>query len=405
MALTRRGFVRTAGIGAAGALTSSWIGARGRESALWSIVEPTLHASRPRVIMLASNENPLGPGAHVLDAVKAVCGEGGRAPGRYSSSTRDLIEAIAKKQGVKPENVVLGCGSTQILRSATHLFTAKDKPLVTTSPSYEECAGYAEMMGHPVRPVAPDAAFRIDLDALAGASKGAGLVFYCNPNNPTATYVGARATRDFFAKVTHDSPETTILVDEAYFDYVTDPDHDTHIALAVENPRIIVARTFSKVYGMAGLRMGYAIGHKDTIKKMSDWDGGSGTGSLNVLAIHAGIAAIQQDVSFTARERARNAAVRDFTMKWFADRGMQPAESQANFMFVNIGRPARGFRDACRARGVLVARDFPPFEKAHCRISFGTMDEMKSAVAVFSDVLGRPASMWLPSRSAGRIAI
>jgi histidinol-phosphate aminotransferase len=392
MALTRRGFVQTVGIGAAGALTSSWIGARGRENALWSVVEPTLHAVEPGVIVLASNENPIGPGAAVLDAVKAAFGDGGRAPGRYSNKSRDLVEAIAKKQGVKPENIVLGCGSTQILRSATHLFAAKDKPLVGTIPTYEECAGYAEMMGNPVRPVALDQDFKIDLDKLADASKGAGLVFYCNPNNPTATYVGAKATRDYFASVMRDSPDTTILVDEAYFDYVTDPDHDTHIPIAVENPRIIVARTFSKAYGMAGLRMGYAIGHKDTIKKMSDWDGGSGTGSLNVLAMHAGTTAIQQDPSFTANERARNKAVRDFTMKWFADRGMKPTDSQANFMFVNIGRPAKEFRDACRKKGVLVARDFPPFEKTHCRLSFGTMEEMKKAVAVFEDVLGKKAS-------------
>ena len=138
-------------------------------------------------------------------------------------------------------NVVLGCGSTQILRTATHLFTAKDKPLVGTIPTYEECAGYAEMMGHPVRPVALDAEFKLDLNKLADAAKGAGLVFYCNPNNPTATYVGARATRDFLAKVTRESPGTTILVDEAYFDYVTDPDHDTHIPVAIENPRVVIA--------------------------------------------------------------------------------------------------------------------------------------------------------------------
>lgn len=392
MALTRRGFVQTAGVGAAGALTSAWIGARGRENVLWSVVEPTLQAVEPGVIVLASNENPLGPGPAVMQAVKAAFGDGGRAPGRYSGSARDLIDAIAKKQGVKPENVVLGCGSTQILRSATHLFTAKDRPLVGTIPTYEECAGYAEMMGNPVRPVALDGSFRIDLDKLADAAKGAGLVFYCNPNNPTATYVGARATRDFFARIARESPETTILVDEAYFDYVTDPDHDTHIAAAVENPRIIVARTFSKAYGMAGLRMGYAIGHKDTIKKMADWDGGSGTGSLNVLAMHAGIAAIEQDASVTAAERTRNATVRDFTMKWFAERGMKPADSQANFMFVDIGRPVKEFRDACRKKGVLVARDFPPFEKSHCRISFGTMEEMKKAVAVFGAVLASKAT-------------
>ena len=156
MALTRRGFVQTVGIGGAGAFTSSWIGGRGRENALWSALEPTLHAVEPGVIVLASNENPVGPGGAVLEAVKAAFGDGGRAPGRYSSKSRDLVDAIAKKQGVKPENVVLGCGSTQILRSATHLFTAKDRPLVGTIPTYEECAGYAEMMGNPVRPVSLD---------------------------------------------------------------------------------------------------------------------------------------------------------------------------------------------------------------------------------------------------------
>ena len=381
---TRRSFVQAVGIGAA-----TYIGARGRENHIWSALEPSLLALERGTICLASNENPLGPSAPVLDAVKSAFGPTGATPGRYDGSSGDLIDAIAKKQGVKPENIVLGCGSTQILRSATHLFTAKDKPLVGTIPTYEECAGYAEMMGHPVRPVPLDADFRIDLGRFADAAKGAGLVFYCNPNNPTATYVEARATREFLARVTRESPGTTILIDEAYFDYVTDPDHETHIPVAVENPRVIVARTFSKAYGMAGLRMGYAVGHRDTIKKMSEWDAASGTSSLNVLALRAALAAIQLDASVTSAERARNAQVRDFTLRWFADRGMKPTDSQANFMFVNIGRPAKEFREACKPKGVLVARDFPPFEKTHCRISYGTMDEMKKAVTVFGEVLAK----------------
>jgi histidinol-phosphate aminotransferase len=328
----------------------------------------------------------------VLDAVKAAFGPGGTKPGRYDGSAGALSEAIAKKLGVKPENIVLGCGSTQILRTATHVFTAKDKALVGTIPTYEECAGYAEMMGHPVRAVALDPNFQMDLDRVAAAARGAGLVFYCNPSNPTATFTGARASRDFFARVNRISPETTILVDEAYFDYVTDPDHETMIPLAVEDPRIIVARTFSKAYGMAGLRLGYAVAHPETIQRMSSWESASGTSSLNVLAMEAGIAAATQDASFITNERARNKEVRDFTTKWFADRGFKPAVSQANFMFVNIGRPVKEFREACVAKGVRVARDFPPFEKSHCRISFGTMEEMQKAVQVFGEVLGKPAA-------------
>lgn len=390
--LTRRGFVRSVGLGAAGALTGSFIGARGREHSIWSGLEPALQALEPGVICLASNENPLGPGTAVLNAVKTAFGPAGAQPGRYAGTTGALIEAIAGKLGVRTENVVLGCGSTQILRSATHLFTARDRPLVGTIPTYEECAGYAALMQHPVRSVPLTADFKTDLDRMAGAAKGAGLLFYCNPNNPTATFVGARATRDFIARVTRESPETTILVDEAYFDYVTDPDHDTHVPIALENPRVLVARTFSKAYGMAGLRIGYAVGHRDTIRKMAEWDAGTGSSSLNVLAIHAAIAAVERPAAELAAERERNRIVRDFTMKWFADRGLQPTDSQANFMFVNLGRPVKEFREACRAKGVLVARDFPPFEKSHCRISFGTMEEMKAASAVFNDVLGTPSA-------------
>jgi histidinol-phosphate aminotransferase len=392
MALSRRNFVRTVGIGAAGALTTSFIGARGRENFIWSALEAPLDAAQSGTIIISSNENPMGPGQKVLDAIQAAFGADGSRPGRYSGSARNLIDALAKQHGVKPENIVLGCGSTQILRTVTHVFTAKDRPLVATIPTYEECADYAALMGHQVVGVALDSEFKPDLDRFAAASKGAGLVFYCNPSNPSSTYVGAKATRDFITRLNSQSPDTTILVDEAYFEYVTDPDHETFIPMAVQNPRVIVARTFSKAYGMAGLRIGYAVGHAETIKKLAAWDAGSGTSSLNVLAMHGAIAAVEQDASFITNERARNAAVRDFTMKWFAERGMKPADSQTNFMFVDIGRPVRQFREACTAKGVRVARDFPPFEKTHCRIAFGTMQEMQAAVKVFGDVLGKAAA-------------
>jgi histidinol-phosphate aminotransferase len=392
--LTRRKFVETVGIGAAGALTSSWIGARGREDSVWSALEQRLEAQAPMsVIPLSSNENPLGPSAAVLDAIKKAFGPNGATPGRYSNATGDLRDALSKSLGVTSENLTLGCGSTQILRTATHVYTARTKALVGTIPTYEECAGYASMLGHPVTAVSLNRDFQMDLDRMATKSKGAGLVFYCNPNNPVATYTGASATRDFIARVHRISPETTILVDEAYFDYVTHPDHQTMIPVALEDPRVIVARTFSKAYGMAGLRLGYAVGHPEAIRKMSDWDSGSGTSSLNVLALHAGVAAIEQGPAFTEAEKARNKAARDFTMKWFADRGMKSTESHANFMFVNIGVPAKQFRDGCLAKGVRVGRDFPPFENAWCRISVGTMDEMKKAVTVFGEVLGKPGTI------------
>jgi histidinol-phosphate aminotransferase len=390
MALTRRRFVQTAGIGAGAALTSN-IWGRGREHSVWSALEPDLQAVERGVICIASNENPVGPGKAVLDSLRSLL-EGGAKPGRYSNQTGQLTEAICAHFKVKPENVLLSEGSTEILRAATQVFTSKAAGLVGTIPTYEECAGYAELIGNKVTGVSLNSEFKLDVDKMAAAAKGAGLVFYCNPNNPTATYVGAKATRAFLAKVSSTSPNTTVLVDEAYFDYVTDPDHETHIPVALENPRVIVARTFSKAYGMAGLRQGYAIAHPDTIKKIREWTHASGTGSLNVFGMAAATVAIAQDASFTTNERNRNKAVREMATKWFTDRGMKPTDCQANFMFVNIGTPAKAFREACRAKGVMVARDFPPFEKTHARITLGTMEEMTKAVQVFGEVLAKKST-------------
>jgi histidinol-phosphate aminotransferase len=393
--LTRRRFVQSVGLGAAGAVTGSWIASRGREGGFLSGLDAQLFAqgvapTAASPIVLSSNENPMGPGQKVLDAIKAAFGPAGAAPGRYTGGP--LTEALAKKHGVQPANIALACGSTQVLRTATHVFTARNRALVGTIPTYEECAGYADMMGHPVRAVQLDPDFQMDLNRMIDASRGAGLVFYCNPSNPTATYTSARESRDFFARVHRLSPETSILVDEAYYDYVVHPDHETHIPLAVEDPRIVVARTFSKAFGLAGLRIGYAVGHPEAIQKMNAWESAGNASFLNMLATFAATASVEQGDAFVDAERTRNKAVRDFTMKWFADRGLKPAASQANFMFVNVGRPVKEFRDACLAKGVKVARDFPPF-LTHCRISFGTMEEMQYATKVFGEVLGKPAAV------------
>src|ERR1051325_2759762 len=281
MTLSRRHFVQTVGIGAGAALTSN-IWGRGRENSIWNAFEPDLQAVEKGVVCIASTEKPAGPGKKVLDGLSALL-EGGKKPGRYSNQVGELTEAIAGHFKVKSENVLVSEGSTEILRAATQVFTAKTNPLVGTIPTYEECAGYAELIGNPVKGVKLNSEFKIDLDAYLTASKGAGLVFYCNPNNPTATYVGAKATRQYLADVTKASPETTILVDEAYFDYVTDPDHETHVPFALEHSNVIVARTFSKAYGMAGLRQGYAIEHADTLRKLRPWTAANGPGSVNVL--------------------------------------------------------------------------------------------------------------------------
>ena len=385
MSLSRRSFVQTLGVGAAGA----WIGSRGREGSLFGSdlyaqgIQP-VQGPAPSVI-LSSNENPLGCHKDVLAGVRGSFTEAGRYP---FATVEEVSELIARKHKVKRENVLLGSGSTQILRTSTHVFTSKTAGLVAAIPAYEECADYARLMGHPLTGVKLTSDLKMDLDALQTASKGAGLVFYCNPNNPVATAVSAADTRTYLASLMKASPNTTVLVDEAYFEYATNPAYETFIPAAVENPRIVVARTFSKCFGMAGLRIGYAIGHKDTIAKMAAWDG---SGAINVMGLQGARAALNVPDQWVKDEQKRNEAARTFTQKWFADHGYTPTDSQTNFMFVNIKRPAREFREACLKQGVLVARDFPPYEKTHCRISVGTMEEMQKAVKVFEQVLAQPA--------------
>jgi histidinol-phosphate aminotransferase len=382
MSLSRRSFVQTLGVGA----TGLWVTARGREASLFAQGIQPLQGPPPSII-LSSNENPLGCHKDVLAAIRtAAFPEAGRYP---FPPAEEVAELIARKHGVKRENVLLGSGSTQILRTATHVFTSKTAGLVAAIPAYEECADYARLMGHPITGVKLDANLKMDLDAMQQASKGAGLVFYCNPNNPVATAVTGSDTRTYLETLMKASPSTTVLVDEAYFEYGTMAGYETMIPLSVQNPRVVVARTFSKCFGMAGIRIGYAIGHKDTIKKMGDWDGIS---NISVMALQGAKAALAVPDSWVKDEQKRNEAARTFTQKWFADRGYTPTDSQTNFMFINVKRPAREFREAClKEGGVLIGRDFPPYEKTHVRISIGTMEEMQKAVQVFERVLAQPA--------------
>jgi histidinol-phosphate aminotransferase len=379
MSPSRRSFVHAMGAGAVGL----WVAGRGRESARFGL--ETLYAQGPAPsIIISSNENPLGCHPDVLAAVRGCLSDAGRYPG-----VGELMQRIARKHNVKPENVLLGSGSTQILRTATHVFTSKTAGLVAALPAYEECADYARLMGHPITGVKLNAALKMDLDALQAASKGAGLVFYCNPNNPVATAVSASDTRQYLTTLMRQSPATTVLVDEAYFEYATMPGYETLIPLAVENPRVVVARTFSKCFGMAGLRIGYAIGHQDTIRKMMAWDAMS---AISVMALAGATAAMAVPDQWVKDEQRRNAEARAFTQQWFASRGYTPTDSQTNFLFVDVKRPSRLFREAClREGGVLVARDFPPYEQTHVRISVGTMAEMQKAVQVFERVLATPA--------------
>ncbi|HYT74344.1 MAG TPA: histidinol-phosphate transaminase, partial [Vicinamibacterales bacterium] len=334
-------------------------------------------------IRINSNENPLGPGRVALDAILGKFPEAGRYPFNSTPSETDLAAAIAAKYGVKPENVVVGAGSQEILKNSMRAFVTPARGLVTAVPTFENCTGFAKKYKLPLTEVKVDSTMRLDVEPMIAAAKGAGLVFFNNPNNPTATVHGAKTVTDMVERIRSASPDTVILIDEAYHDYVTDPSYQTAIPLALSTPNVIVARTFSKAYGMAGMRIGYAIGMADSVKKLAIL---KMPYNVSVFGIAAAIASLN-DPQHIDEERRRNTEVRAFTVKALQDMGAKPADSQGNFLFAEIGMPAKDFRDGCAKSGVMVGRDFPPFEKTHCRISIGTLDEMRKATDVFRSAL------------------
>lgn len=397
MSVSRRSFLRTAGVGGVGALSLPLIAARGSEGArglepsgtgpLQPFASDARGALRLRVadpIRLDSNENPNGPGPRVLEAVRAMFGEAPRYP---DVPTVELQRAIAAHHQVTPEQVLVGCGSGEILRMASYAFTGPQRALVTGAPSFEDPTRHSQMMNAEIRAVPVDAKLALDLDGMLRAVPGAGLVFLCNPNNPTSTVHGATSVRDFIAGANRANPDCLVMVDEAYHEYVDDPSYATMLPEALRNPRVVVVRTFSKVYGMAGLRAGYAIGNPDVLRQMQRH---RLPNSINVLAA-AGAIATLTDAAHLERERQRNRAARDFTRRAFEGMGFTPAASHTNFLMVPIGRDSRAFREGCARHGILVGRPFPPLS-THARVSIGTMDEMKRAVDVFRQVLSASAN-------------
>jgi len=370
MSLTRRSALKGIGVGsvASAAAIMSFDGPRSIARAMSMALPP-----QERPLLLHFNENPLGPGDTVTRTMNEAMDTG--LGSRYGLPSRQTIGAIADIQGIPADHILLGNGSTQILRSLAHVFTSPTRHLVTAAPSFETMPQYAELVGHPVEAIPLDADLRLDLDAMADAAQGAGMVFFCNPNNPTATLHPADAAGAFL--------ESMIVVDEAYHDYVTDPGHTTQIPRALESDRVLVSRTFSKAHGMAGMRMGWLVAQPDVIRRIRAWHYG---GTLNAPALLGAKASIEHPERIVA-EAERNTAVRAFTLDWFASHGFSATDTQTNFVFVDIGIPARDFRAACAEHDVKVGRDFPPYENAWARISLGTMEEMERAVEVFGRIL------------------
>ncbi|HEY0566019.1 MAG TPA: aminotransferase class I/II-fold pyridoxal phosphate-dependent enzyme, partial [Terriglobales bacterium] len=255
-------------------------------------VEPRRQAAQPGgAIHLDSNENAYGafPSVLVMGNPLAECN-------RYPYGAGDVSDAIAAKHRVHPERVLLGCGSTETLKLSVSAFTGPDRPLVMAYPSYEACEIHARATSTPVKHVPLRSDYSHDVEQMMAAAQDGGLIYICNPNNPTGTLTSRKQLEQMISKLPQNA---YVLMDEAYHDFVpASADYKSFLEAPIDDPRLIVARTFSKVYGMAGLRLGYGVASPETIAKMQTQ---AQTDSVNTVALHCAMAALNDE---PARRRA-----------------------------------------------------------------------------------------------------
>jgi histidinol-phosphate aminotransferase len=332
-------------------------------------------ADEPLTI-LAYNENPFGLFPSARQAVAAAAANGNRYPKQTADALRD---DVAHLLGVDSEMIMLGAGSIEPLKIVTELFCTPGHGPVVAEPTFEAVVMYAGLSNiEPVKvPLTAD--HRVDLDHMLAAAKGAGLIYVCNPNNPTAAVVDKDAMRAFLDHVPGDVP---VMVDEAYYEWVDNPRYESCVKYVKEGRNVIVLRTFSKVYGLAGLRVGYAVASKATAQRLAPH---RLQNSLNTAGIAAARASVADQASVT-RVRARNARIRTALLGWLEQRGFKAIPSDANFVMLEIGRPVPPLIDALKQRGFLVGRLFPSMP-THLRISLGTEEQMARFQPVLADVL------------------
>lgn len=351
-------------------------------SAAYAAFRPVeVNASWPaaNIVRLSSNENPYGPSPAALKAMT----DGFSLVWRYPDEYADMLaDELARLHGVPLDQVLLGDGSGEILKLCAATFTSKDKKIVIANPTFEAIARHAGVANAEVVKIDLTPDYRHDLQKMLAAANGAGLVYICNPNNPTASITPRNEMSEFLAKL---APATIVLVDEAYHHYVESKDYESVIPLVKQYPNLIVARTFSKIYGMAGLRCGYCVTQRANIGVMRAhqiWD------SVNIMALVAALASLK-DPEQVARGRKMNNEVKKSVCAELDSLGYRYIPSHANFMMIDLRREIRPTIAALRNRGVEVGRPFPALPN-FLRVTIGTSSEMKLFLSAFKEIMASP---------------
>lgn len=364
MPITRRRFVQSV---AAGSVLGAGLPALA-DSGL-ALPARLARASDPgEPIILSRNENAYGPSRKVIDAMQDALRFANRYP---DPSVAVLHERIAKSHAIKPEQLVLGCGSGEILSTCASAFLGPGKKLITALPTFEAIGKCARTMGADVAEIPLTKSYSHDLNAmLAQAGPSTGLVYICNPNNPTGSLTPRKDLEAFLRKL---PDATTVLIDEAYHHFVTpSAEYTSFLDRPVDDSRLIVARTFSKVFGLAGIRVGYAVGAPEKIKLLAARRLPEG---LNAVAARSALVAYD-DTDYVAFSAQRNA---DDRREFFAQanaRKVRAIDSHANFAMFETERMAVDVIEHFRKNNIAIARLFPSMN-THVRVSFGMPNEMK----------------------------
>ncbi|HET6979267.1 MAG TPA: aminotransferase class I/II-fold pyridoxal phosphate-dependent enzyme [Pyrinomonadaceae bacterium] len=358
--LSRRSFSKLIGAGAALAALQPRI---------------AISASSP-IVRLSSNENPYGPAPAALKAMTDGFSLAWRYPDEYADM---LAEELSRMHGVSVDQILLGDGSGEILKLSAASFTGKDRKLVIANPTFEAIARHAAVAQAEVMKIELTSDYRHDLQKMLAAANGAGLIYICNPNNPTASITPKNEIAQFLAKL---SSSTIVLVDEAYHHYVEAKDYESVIPLVKQYPNLIVARTFSKIYGMAGLRCGYCVtqrGNISSLRRHQVWD------SVNIMALVAALASLK-DPDHVNRGRTLNTEVKKSVCAELDTLGYRYIPSHANFMMIDLRREVRPVINSMRTHNVEVGRLFPALPN-FMRVTIGTSAEMTQFVSAFKEVM------------------
>jgi histidinol-phosphate aminotransferase len=340
---------------------------------------PSASADKSGLIKLDGNENPYGPSPAARRAILASAGD---AP-RYADETiTTLTNQLAAHEGVPASQIVIGTGSGELLRMAGLLAmtTTAGSELVASRPTYEELPVFAEKLGLKVRWVASDADHRHDLPAMRGAiTELTRLVYVCNPNNPTGTAVTRDALETFIRSV---PANCTVIVDEAYMDLVDQPGVATAAELVKDVPNVIVLRTFSKIHGLAGLRVGYGITPAALAQRFAalslTWP--NSTGLAAAIASFNDHAFLKTTRAALVGDRARVHATLDRM-------GLKRTNAQGNFVFFDTGAPLKRFQDRMLAEGIKVGRHFDGYD-TWARVTIGVHREVDRFLAALPRALG-----------------